>query len=505
MIFNMAGDPIHADRESAVETFGSAEDVLALNIARERPAAAHSIHFRNVCILLLAAIWGFVLLDDALHSGAIRFYHVPVSLLWIAMAGFTVATVLGVGILSHRARIFDAKCDSERLLFEHARDPMSLVRVDRSPGENGEAALGFFAKAQNPAAIERFRYFGEHSSYANLSIADSNPEWLLKKIRGEYSACVELRQERRYDVCSPDGRLVHETIATPVLDPTGTEVSHIIVIMRDMLERKQHERKLADAVEQAETASKSKSQFLASMSHELRTPLNAILGYSELLSLGIGGDLSDKHKEYAQHIHESGSHLLSIIGDILDLSKIEAGQFELHEERTSLMDLIDACVLMVKGRLSSKGLALKMELPDELPLLRVDPLRLKQVIINILSNAIKFTEKGHIAIRAHVEAANGLTVTVSDTGIGMTEAEMKIALEPFGQVQSAFARNHEGTGLGLPIARHLMELHGGQLLLSSSKNVGTMVSITIPSERIVITDGYAKASEVNGNNTIDDN
>jgi signal transduction histidine kinase len=195
--------------------------------------------------------------------------------------------------------------------------------------------------------------------------------------------------------------------------------------------------------------------------------------------------LSDKHKEYAQYIHQSGGHLLNIIGDILDLSKIEAGQFVLHDEETTITPLIDTCILMVKERAASKGLRLRTGVPLCLPVLRVDPLRLKQVILNLLSNAIKFTDNGSVTFTVFFDEAKGLVLVISDTGIGMTQEEMATALEPFGQVESALTRNHDGTGLGLPIALHLVELHGGQLILASRKGHGTTVSILIPPERLV--------------------
>jgi len=220
------------------------------------------------------------------------------------------------------------------------------------------------------------------------------------------------REIRRYVIRPPDGTLTHESIATPVLDATGMHVTHIIVIMRDITERIQHERELAEALRQAELANKSKSKFLASMSHELRTPLNAVLGYSEMMQLGIGGMLSDKHKEYAQYIHESGSHLLKIIADILDLSKIEAGQFVLHDEETQITPLINTCILMVKERAAGKGLRLHTEIPLCLPVLRVDPLRLKQVILNLLSNAIKFTDDGSVTFTVFFDEAKGLVLAV---------------------------------------------------------------------------------------------
>jgi signal transduction histidine kinase len=219
------------------------------------------------------------------------------------------------------------------------------------------------------------------------------------------------------------------------------------------------------------------------MSHELRTPLNAVLGFSEAMIQGVGGPLSDKQQEYVGHIHQSGSHLLGIITDILDLSKIEAGQVVLQEQPIAIEQLVEACMLMVRERAVNKGIKMKTQVPANLPMIKADPLRLKQILINLLSNAVKFTDKGCVSLSAEYDDQTGFEFAVSDTGFGMTDSEMKIALQPFGQVESAFSRNHDGTGLGLPIARHLAVLHDGTLDLSSRPGLGTRVTVCIPSHR----------------------
>jgi len=455
--------------------------VRAPHRASAGSSASPSMLIGRIFVVLLAAPWLFELLRTALQSEKTN--NSWPSLFLIALALFTFAGVTVASGLIRRARRYEATCESERLLFSNARDAMLLLAVRRNP-HNAAAPLSFVINAENPAAVERLSAFGQEIAHIGRSIDEVFPDWLKEKIHLEYTACAMSREIRRYVISPPDGTLTHESIATPVLDATGTHVTHIIVIMRDIAERIQHERELAEALRRAELASKSKSKFLASMSHELRTPLNAVLGYSEMMQLGIGGMLSDKHKEYAQYIHQSGSHLLNIIGDILDLSKIEAGQFVLHYEETPITPLIDSCILMVKERAAGKRLRLKTEIPLCLPVLRVDPLRLKQVILNLLSNAIKFTDDGSVTFTVSFDEAKGLVLAVSDTGIGMTQEETVTALEPFGQVESALTRNHDGTGLGLPIALHLVKLHGGQLTLASRKGHGTTVSVLIPPERL---------------------
>src|SRR5665213_1509642 len=194
---------------------------------------------------------------------------------------------------------------------------MLLIRVHNVSGHEF-GRLSFTIQAENPTAIERLGSIGQAQSYVGRDTRTCFPGWLQQQIHAEYTACVVSRKARRYEVCHPDGRLAHETVATPVIDPVQNVVSHIIVIMRDISDRINHERQLSRAIKKAEAANKSKSEFLASMSHELRTPLNAIIGFSEAMATGISGPLSDKQREYIGHVHQSGHHLLSIITDILD-------------------------------------------------------------------------------------------------------------------------------------------------------------------------------------------
>jgi len=392
------------------------------------------------------------------------------------LLAFAGANVVIVACLLRGIRKDEAKHDDEQLLFHNARDGMLLVRVKGVRSGN----LSFVVGVENPAAVERLKKYGQTQSFVGRSIEEAFPAWLAERTRQEYTTCVTSRRIHRYQISPPDKAVTHESVATPVLDPTGTFVTHIIVIMRDISERIRHEQELAAALVTAESANKSKSEFLASMSHELRTPLNAVLGYSELMMHGIGGALTKKQTEYLEYIHQSGAHLLNIISDILDLSKIEAGQFILHKEETNLRSLIDVCLLMLRERASAKGLNLAADIPPVLPTIEIDPLRLKQVILNLLSNAVKFTAEGSVTLSARCHAADGCVLTVSDTGVGMTPAELEIALQPFGQVESAFSRNHDGAGLGLPIAHHLVKLHGGQMTLESRKGYGTVVTVVLP-------------------------
>ena len=257
-------------------------------------------------------------------------------------------------------------------------------------------------------------------------------------------------------------------------------------IVRDITLRRQAEENLRRAKEQAELASRAKSEILANMSHELRTPLNAIIGYSETILTEIFGPLKNaRYKEYINDIRSSGQHLLELITDILDVSAIEAGQMTLHEEDVDLADAIRASLRLVKPRAEAQAVTLETEIADPLPALFADRRRIKQILINLLSNAVKFTpENGSVTIAAQTSADGGLVISVTDTGIGMEEEDMTKALSQFGQVDSSMARRHEGTGLGLPLTQGLVEAHGGSLHILSAPGEGTAVTIYFPPERL---------------------
>ncbi len=244
-------------------------------------------------------------------------------------------------------------------------------------------------------------------------------------------------------------------------------------------------RELRLSQEQTELASRSKSEFLANMSHELRTPLNAIIGFSAMIQEQTFGPVGNaKYVGYVSDINHAGHHLLELINDILDLSKIEVGRLDLHDEVLDISAIIRTCARLVAERASAIGSHLDLALPDDIPPLRADSRMVKQILLNLLSNAIKFTPAGgRICVRLRFDAGEGHVIEVADTGIGIAPQDIATAMETFGQVDSALNRKYDGAGLGLPLSRSLVELHGGSLSLDSDVGVGTTVTIRFPLER----------------------
>ncbi len=258
-------------------------------------------------------------------------------------------------------------------------------------------------------------------------------------------------------------------------------------LQSEIRERERVEYKLREAKQRAEIASRAKSDFLAMMSHELRTPLNAVIGFSDILRNEAMGPLgNDQYREYVEYIRASGNELLTRINDILELTKIDGDSFSLLAEPVDVERILKTVEPIIQEKAGAAGIKLSVDLPRDLPQLKADPRALKQILLNLLLNAVKFTRAGgRVALDARAERRGGLTIRVSDNGVGIDPEHLSQVLEPFNQADSSLGRKYEGSGLGLALAHKLVKLHGAELYIDSEVGAGTMVTIKFPKERVL--------------------
>jgi PAS domain S-box-containing protein len=304
-------------------------------------------------------------------------------------------------------------------------------------------------------------------------------EHIRRRLAGEETVSrYEFRLQR------PDGTIIWVDTAAALVQWDGQPAS--LSWLSDISHRKRMEDELIKSKEAAEFANRTKTEFLANMSHELRTPINAIIGFAEVIKDQMFGPVGqNKYADYAKDIHSSGRHVLAVINDILDLSKLEAGKLELRESEVSLGHVAEECMTLIRDRADKGKVQLVNEFEPHVPPLLCDERALKQVLLNFLSNAVKFTPPGGQVTLGIRRVVDGVALCVTDSGIGMSKDEIAIALSPFGQIDSKLARRHRGTGLGVPIAKSLVELHGGTLTVESTPKVGTTMMATFPTSRIV--------------------
>lgn len=262
---------------------------------------------------------------------------------------------------------------------------------------------------------------------------------------------------------------------------------YVVGVISDITERKRMERDLVAAKLQAEDANRAKSMFLANMSHELKTPLNAVIGFAEIIKNELLGAINEpRYRDYAADIHASGQHLLQLINDILDMTKVEAGTYQLREDVCDVAKLIGDAVALVRNQAIRKELAIRIDMPQDIPFLFADERCLRQVLVNVLSNAIKFTPKdGDVAVSARLEPDGAIALVVADTGIGMAEDDIPRALRPFRQLEASHGRKYEGVGLGLSLIKAMLDLHDGSLHVDSELGAGTTVTARFPPRRTI--------------------
>lgn len=307
--------------------------------------------------------------------------------------------------------------------------------------------------------------------------------------RHAFFAKVEQGNQRDYEVelFTKSKRVIWVTMSGHVVHDSQNVPLYFECTIYDITERRQAEIGLIQAKEQADFANRSKSEFLANMSHELRTPLNAIIGFAEIIKDQLFGPVGQaQYVEYARDIYDSGALLLSLINDILDMSKIEAGKRALAEAVFDIDNVVHSVVRLVASRAKLGKLHLNVKVPKDLPSLRAEERAIKQVLTNLLTNAIKFTpEGGDVTLTVRMDEFKRMCIVVEDSGIGIAPEDIPLALAPFGQIESALSRKNQGTGLGLPLTKALVELHGGVLDLQSKLGSGTTVTIIFPAERVV--------------------
>jgi cell cycle sensor histidine kinase DivJ len=434
------------------------------------------------CIAMLIALTGFDLLPVALGGAAA---HGVVTALGVASAAiYACGLAFGAESLTRTGvALLYVEEDRYRLLARNMSDVISRHR------RNG--AVQFISPAAEAMIGAPCTRLLGHGLFDRVHVAD-RPAYLtaLSDVaRGDAARSVEfrLRRDPRGHEQRAGAEFIWVEMRCRPLDESAGKVAtadvEVVAVMRDVTDRKIQEEALALARTDAERADESKDRFLATMSHELRTPLNAIIGFSEMI---VQEDVlmidAVRRKEYAQLINDSGQHLLSVVNGILDMSKMESGSFEITPEPFAPRPAIVNCCNLLALKARENGIDLVTDAPKDLPDVAGDPRAFKQILLNIVSNAIKFTERGgKVTVAASVETAR-LVLVVTDTGVGIGSEDLKRIGDPFFQAGKTYQRRHEGTGLGLSIVKSLVGMHGGQMKVESRLDEGTVVTIALPLE-----------------------
>ena len=389
--------------------------------------------------------------------------------------------------------IMDALCPIARMSIEHDRRGRALKQADMQLTSLAQNLPGVvYQRTVSPDGDIRYTYISDGArDLFGISPQEviANPSAVFDRHGPEYRATFRenllaaSRNLQMWDVETPiitaDGehKWTH-AIARPHREPDGTVVWDGIILDATRIKRANLE--LA-------ASNRAKDEFLANMSHELRTPLNAIIGFAEVMQKELMGAIGvPEYKEYIEDIHVSGMHLLHVINDILDLAKIEAGVLDLTEEIVDPWSVLEGCLRFIMPKAEEDEISLSFKKGTRIPSLRADKRKLKQVFINLLSNAVKFTPRdGSVSVEIRVAGNGDLAMMISDTGIGIASELLPTVFEPFAQVDSGLDRRYEGTGLGLPLTKSMVELHGGSIEIDSEPGQGTTVTVTLPKSRLV--------------------
>lgn len=390
------------------------------------------------------------------------------------------ATLVTIADITQRLQTEEALRKSEEkyhLLADNAHDMISYFTLDGICSYVSPSIEKILGYTQDEFTGQLITNYMHHDDFDMVSTANTN-----SKKTGAAAQYI-------YRVRHREGHWEWlEATSTPIKDPGSAKYTHIVSVSRLVTGRLRHEQELKEARERAESADRAKSEFLANMSHEIRTPLNAIIGFSEVMRDELFGPLgSPRYQEYMKDIHDSGLHLLALINDVLDLSKVEAGKFELHEDRESIGSLTETVLRLLREKAESKLISLQSRIGVD-PYIWCDRRVMTQVLLNIVGNAIKFTpERGRITVGTRLDQEGNLLLSVTDTGIGISAEDLERVMLPFQQSrkQSAIAQKEPGTGLGLSLSRSFIEKHGGTVSIESELELGTRVTILLPAGRIL--------------------
>ena len=403
----------------------------------------------------------------------------------ILMATEAITFVGSVGVVIHTANrinaayeVYDkAQVNAYRHLIEHVQDAVIRFSSDGEvllASQSSEKLFGCRRYELSGSGLGERLHVLDRPLYLT-AFADANQGGKSRIIE------VRMRQDDPRAATSVPRFIWVEISLSPVIDAETAGLRHeVVALLRDITDRKDNEVAMAEARRVAEEASSAKSRFLATIGHELRTPLNAVVGFSEMMTSGIGGDLSPTHREYAGLIHQSGKHLLEVVRMLLDMSKIEAGKFEVQTEPFLVQDLIEPCFKLVEAMARERDVHLVADIGKALPMLVADERACRQILLNLLSNAIKFSHPGGTVTVTLKRQGQSINLSVGDRGVGMAPESLKRIGEPFFQAQDGLARRYEGTGLGLSIVKGLVDLHDGTLRAMSEIGAGTTMTVLLP-------------------------